>query len=439
MRRYKLQLRVIVLITSITLFLIVLFTSIQLKNHLDRLRSYNHYRARVGTIIVKSTLEMLIKAIESKGALTGIFKAAVSSFSREGVVEKMSIISIDGSAIATNDPVVKRFGEAKKDIETYMRLSSEEGRDMWFFSTFNEKTKNIDIYIPLQIGLEKAYIAKLSFSIGNIQEALLDILVPISLTAIAVIIGNIFLGTVLFRTVVRPINALNTATKDIASGNFDHRVEIRTNDEIEELGETFNVMTLALKKMRERAENANPLTALPGNNVIREEIENRIKQKEKFAAVHIDLDNFKAYNDRYGVAKGDEVIKFTSELLKDAVEEKGAKDDLVGHEGGDDFFVITPPDKVEDIAHKIILDFDSQIRNFYSREDQKKGHILEKDRRGEMMKYPFMTISLAGVSNKFRQISSYGELTNIAVGVMHKAKEMRRSNFILDRRRDYVP
>ena len=47
-----------------------------------------------------------------------------------------------------------------------------------------------------------------------------------------------------------------------------------------------------------------------------------------------------------------------------------------------------------------------------------------------------MTISLAGVSNQFRRLSSYGELTNIAVGVKHKAKSEKQSVFFMDRRHE---
>ena len=415
---------------------ISVFTYIQLRHQLQKWRSYNEYRARIGTIIVKTTLEMLIKDIQLEAALPGMFQAAITSFSKEGIVEKMSVLSMEGEPIATNDAIVKLFGESQKDIETYLKLSNRSGKEAWFYSTINERTKTIDIYIPITISGKTGYITKLSFSIAqNIEKAMLDVIFPVSLMAIAVIIGNIFLGFILVSTVVRPIGILNKATKEIASGNLEGKVELDTKDEIGELGHTFNTMTKALKRMREIAENANPLTGLPGNNVIREEVERRIKDKEKFVAIHVDLDNFKAYNDRYGIGKGDEVIKFTCAALQDGLKEKGSKEDFIGHEGGDDFFLITSPDKAEDLTNKIISDFDTKIRGFYTDEDKKNGYILAKDRQGAMMKFPVMTISLAGITNQFKPITSYGELTNIAVGVKQRAKEEKRSNFFIDQRK----
>ncbi len=432
-RKFKLQIRIALIITGLSLLFIYVFTSIQLKNEIERLNSYNKYRARVGTIIVKTTMEMLVKDVSAEAALSGMFEAAVESFSKEGIVEKISVISMDGKVLATNDPIVEEFGESKKDIEAYLKLSKSAGEASWFCSTVNDNTRMIDIFIPITIG-QSTYISKLSFSIGNVRQAMIEILVPISLTAIAVIFGNLFLGFILLRTIVHPIIVLNKATKEIASGNLDLKVKINTNDEIQELGDTFNDMTIALKKMKEKAENANPLTKLPGNNVIREEIEHRIRSRDKFVAIHVDLDNFKAYNDRYGIAKGDEIIKFTSHVLENAVKQKGDHIDFIGHEGGDDFFLITTPDKAEGVANEVIAAFDTEVKKFYSAEDQKAGYIYEKDRKGEPVRFPIMSISLAGVTNQYKSISSYAELTNIAVGVKHKVKELERSNFLLDKR-----
>lgn len=432
-RRFKLQIRLALIITGLSLLFIYVFTSIQLKNEIERLNSYNKYRARVGTIIVKTTLEMLIKDVHTEIALSGMFDAAVESFSQEGIVEKISVISMDGKVMASNDPIVEEFGESKTDIDTYLRLSKKAGETSWFYSTINNNTRMIDIFIPIAIG-QGTYISKLSFSIGNVRQAMIDILVPISLTAIAVILGNLFLGFVVLRTVVHPIIVLNKATKEIASGNLDLKVSIKTNDEIQELGDTFNDMTVALKKMKEKAENANPLTKLPGNNIIREEIERRIRAREKFVAIHADLDNFKAYNDRYGIAKGDEIIKFTSRVIENAIKRKGGHGDFIGHEGGDDFFLITTPDKAEAVADEVIVQFDTEVKDFYSEEDRKAGYIFEKNRKGEPVKFPLMSISLAGITNQYKPISSYAELTNIAVGIKRKVKELEKSNFLIDKR-----
>jgi diguanylate cyclase (GGDEF)-like protein len=435
MRKVGLQFRIGLLIFGLSALFIAVFTTIQLRDQIDRLNSYNKYRARVGTIIVKTTLELLLKDIHTEETAPTIFEIAIQSFSSEGIVEKISVFSMKGETVATNDPVMREFGESKSDIDTYKELSKASSENAWFYSTLNRNTQLIDIYIPLSIEASIKYIVKLSFSIGNIRQAIISTFVPIVLTVVAVLIGNMFLGYILLRTIVWPIRLLNVATRDIASGNLDLNVNIQTNDEIQELGEIFNDMTVALKKMKNKAENANPLTKLPGNTTIREEIERRIKTDEKFVAIHVDLNDFKAYNDKYGIAKGDEVIKFTSQILGKSMKDSGNAKDFIGHEGGDDFFVLTTPDKAEALAAQIINEFDANIKNFYSETDLKAGYISARNRKGEFVRFPIMSISLAGVTNQFRPISSYGELTNIAVEVKTRAKMEGKSVFFLDRRR----
>ena len=84
---------------------------------------------------------------------------------------------------------------------------------------------------------------------------------------------------------------------------------------------------------------------------------------------------------------------------------------------------------------KAIVDtFDTKVRSFYTKEDLEAGYILEKNRQGVLVKFPIMSISMAGVSNQIKAVSSYAELTNIAVGVKEKAKQTKGSIFVLDRR-----
>ena len=435
MVKATLQVRITTLMVLFSFLFIIVFTAIQVRNQLTVMTSYNSYRSRLGAIIVKNTLESLLKDATLRSDLSGLFRIALESLAKENVVDKISIFDTEGNIIASNDPLyLSQKKIISSDLERSYEISKAEAKEKWFSSYVDEISKLIDIFIPLSSDGETRYVAKITYLLGNMQAALKEIYAPIIITVIAVIIANLVLGMILSKTIIHPIKILNLATKDISSGNLNLRIRIKTNDEIQELGETFNEMTVALQKMKERAENANPLTKLPGNNVIREEVEKRIRLNEKFVGIHADLDNFKAYNDKYGISKGDDVIKFTARTLEEAMKEKGNTDDFLGHEGGDDFFLVTTPDNTEGVTKYIVSAFDKKIRDFYSREDLELGYILEKNRQGQLVKFPIMTISMAGVSNQTRDISSYAELTNIAVGVKTKAKETKGSIFVLDRR-----
>ncbi len=91
------------------------------------------------------------------------------------------------------------------------------------------------------------------------------------------------------------------------------------------------------KEMRAQS----PLTGLPGNVRIEEEIEGRVERGQAFALLYADLDHFKAYNDHYGFMRGDQVIQSTAPLIEEVAREITAGDAFVGHVGGDDFVLVS--------------------------------------------------------------------------------------------------
>src|SRR5918995_154262 len=97
-----------------------------------------------------------------------------------------------------------------------------------------------------------------------------------------------------------------------------------------------------LRRAEERRD-LSPLTGLPGNIRIQEEIERMVREELSFAVLYADLDNFKAYNDQKGFVQGDRLIQATARILQDAVMEFAGADGFVGHVGGDDFVAVVPP------------------------------------------------------------------------------------------------
>ena len=179
----------------------------------------------------------------------------------------------------------------------------------------------------------------------------------------------------------------------------------------------------------------NPLTGLPGNILIEEEIKHRVSNtKKKFAVLYIDLDNFKAYNDVYGFLKGDEVIKFVAHLIEKNVNNLGGPNDFIGHIGGDDYIAVTSPNKIDPICRAIINQFDSTIPLFYSTDDRRRGFIVTKDRNNQEMKCPFMSLSIAVVSNERRYVENHWRVAEIAAEMKKFAKAKAGSVYVEDRR-----
>lgn len=179
---------------------------------------------------------------------------------------------------------------------------------------------------------------------------------------------------------------------------------------------------------------ANPLTRLPGNTAIIGEIEERIEGDRLFAVLFFDLDNFKAFNDRYSFELGDKVIQETARIIIKHMKELGNPDDFIGHIGGDDFIAITTPDKVDSMCSAIIKSFDKEILKFYSSKDRAKGYITGKDRQGKINRFPIMSITIGVVTNTKRKFGHRGQVAAVGAELKKYAKSLEGSNYVIDRR-----
>ena len=386
----------------------------------------------------KQKLESVLKSISEqetieKQSLDEYFDLGLQNLKQSKVIDQVVIFNQDGEIISST--ITGEIGKqvVYRDLNIFETLN-DPSEEKWLFSKIDRAKNELNIYIGLKKEAIKtsSYIAKLSFPFANIQDALTQVYKPVILTSLIIILANILFGFLLSKTVIGPIKILNQTTKIIGSGDLSVRTDIDTGDELQELGETFNYMTEELIKMKASAESSNPLTKLPGNISIHDRIDAEIKGNKKFMVIYCDLDNFKAFNDKYGIAQGDVAIKLTSEVFKEAAQKKGNPDDFLGHEGGDDFILVTTPDKAKGIADHITSEFDKRVRKLYSQKDLTQGHIVAHSRDGTIKEFPIMSISLAGITNQARKISSYGEVTNIAAEVKKKAKSIAGSAFVID-------
>ncbi len=200
------------------------------------------------------------------------------------------------------------------------------------------------------------------------------------------------------------------------------------------LGREIQEMMLKIKDSQQRYLDASPLTRLPGNLAIEQVLKDKMDHGEKFALCYIDLDDFKAFNDKYGYAKGSDLIKMTGEVLYRAKDEYAESQDFVGHIGGDDFVLITSPDKVEQVCQAIINEFDRLIPEYYVAEDRDKGFIEGTDRYGVKRRFSIMSISIAVVSDVKRSFKSPVEIAKVATEIKDYVKSLPGSNYLIDRR-----
>ncbi len=176
---------------------------------------------------------------------------------------------------------------------------------------------------------------------------------------------------------------------------------------------------------------SNPLTQLPGNVPIYQHIDTLLKNKNKFFLAYFDLNHFKPYNDIYGYAEGDKVIKFLSDLISQHCE----LTDFIGHVGGDDFIVVFERENWQINCHSIIENFDATIEQFYKQEHINAGGIESHSRQGELMTFPLLSLAVGVVRPDLYRCTTHHQVAELAAAAKKEAKKFATSNVFYSRRR----
>lgn len=191
-----------------------------------------------------------------------------------------------------------------------------------------------------------------------------------------------------------------------------------------------NIVGLLTKNRR-----ISPLTGLPGNVQIQTEMKKRLLNKETFAILYFDLDNFKAYNDVYGFANGDEIIKFTARTISKHIHQIQDSDNFIGHIGGDDFVAIIGQTDYDKVCQNIILEFDKYAVDYYNEIDVERGYVEVANRRGIIEQFPLTTISIAVLEVDSKIYKTTLEIGEVAGQIKHRAKTVPGSTYVINKRR----
>lgn len=375
----------------------------------------------VGAVLVGSSLDQAF--VDQIKAITGLDVGVASGNSISSQWLAQTIHSSEKTHLGELPPaVVRQVRETGKIGKENILINQEEymGAFAPLFGDYGEFVGLLFIGEPKKPLMQHASQAQLLI---------------LALALIGAVLASV-VATLLSRTITNPIRQLVKQATAITQGDLTQRVTIDTGDELEQLANAFNLMGESLAVMQFHDQNANPLTKLPGNAVIEGEIESRIKREEDLAVLYIDLDHFKAFNDKFGFEQGDRVIQLCAGVLHQALQVVDNPGDFIGHIGGDDFIVVTQPRVAERLAREIIRIFDAEVPELYPQEDRERGFIVSIDRRGQRQEFPLCSLSIALVSNEHRSIKDFLELSSLAAEVKKYAKSLDGSSLARDRRLD---
>ena len=362
-----------------------------------------------------------------------VYQRIALAASADGVGE-MTVYSESGDLLYYRGNGKTPVPGAEEKLLINRAIAKSELEDKEFYHDIRVKERLINLFIPTLISTGEAIVVKFPLRIKSLEDEKNVLLRLCLLVTLIVIFLQFIFALFLRKIVIVPISKLEKITHEVSKGDFNQSIDIKQDDEIGMLAGAFKEMMLNLVRIREEAKGANPLTGLPGNNIIIQKIEEMIHAGRQFAVIYGDLDNFKAYNDRYGFSKGDDAILYTRDCFLDAAKRFGDQFTFVGHEGGDDFVVVTSYTNWEPICKGIVAGFDSDVKQFYSEVDARAGFIDSLDRQGRRVRFPLMSISLAVASNHYRPIKDHRMVVSVAAEMKKFVKKTEGSTYAIDKR-----
>jgi len=145
-------------------------------------------------------------------------------------------------------------GDSEADIETldnhFYRPEIQDayagslGKSIRYSNTLKH-----DMYyvaIPYEGDHEGLSVLRLAVPLENIEHFYLLLFKKVSISIVAGLALSFILSIRYVKSVTNPIKRLSEATKKIVNGNFGERVYLRSDDELGELADNFNVMSEAL-------------------------------------------------------------------------------------------------------------------------------------------------------------------------------------------------
>ena len=153
---------------------------------------------------------------------------------------------------------------------------------------------------------------------------------------------------------------------------------------------------MVVRRMR-RERFTNTVTDLPSAAIIEEQLAFMIERRRPFAVTFIDIDNFRPFNLKYRVSRGDLLLRHLAEVINESLYYAGCEDGFVGHAGSDNFVLVCDPDKAEAVAADIAQSFDMSVIDYYGDDDRDRGYFSLADVDGSEVRYSALTLSIGVV------------------------------------------
>jgi diguanylate cyclase (GGDEF)-like protein len=270
-----------------------------------------------------------------------------------------------GSLIASSRDVSRRLLKTTVRPAPLSRLIGSEGSAFRYTSDVQRANNPVVGALARVPQTKWIVVAELSASDAFAQVTRFRRVALTIVVALLVIIatGAYRLGIV----IARPLDRLIGGAARVASGELEVDLPSAGSGEVGQLTTAFNHMVWKLRESRRQLDATNEmlrrqnaelerlsltdgLTGLANHRLLMQRLEEETHRYHRhgraFSILMIDVDHFKAYNDRFGHPAGDEVLRHVATFLRAVTRQT----DCVARNGGDEFCILLPETGAADVA-----------------------------------------------------------------------------------------
>ena len=277
MGRNTLQTGLIVSVCASSLFLISVFTFIQLNNQLQETQKFNTLRAQQTAADIKQRLHDALSKMPPdapRSRSTEAIKEIAIDAVRSKSVDTVVVLNKEGNPVISQGRLNLVFDEKKYFLSEIWDISKDS---KWLVPLVDKERRMGGLFFAVDNPAGLTF--KLIFSLGSPLDALGKIFIPVIFAGIIVIASQIVLALFISRAFIKPIEVLNQAADigDFAVDNVRNMVNIKTQSELKKFTDIFESMAKA-----------------PDGAFVRKRAEGNTDETRKFLVLYTDPDNFRA-------------------------------------------------------------------------------------------------------------------------------------------------
>lgn len=191
-----------------------------------------------------------IERYETLGLDSNEIRTIIQNQSELGFREEIFVVSgVDYKIAATSTQNIGRSAEALLDFELLVEgFNGRTGEKRITIEENGYQIRTMDRVEPIMSDTQPVGgLLYIRYDLTDVYNSLAEsknTIVKATLLALGI---TIILGFIIARTITEPINDVTEKAAKMAAGDFDQRVDVKSNDEIGKLAEMFNVLTSELK------------------------------------------------------------------------------------------------------------------------------------------------------------------------------------------------